>query len=204
MAKKKNSKKTMTLEFLNENARYLYVVIRYYDEPKENLISFYNEAKECLDGNIDFEPPMLNKEHKMLLLLIDLKTLKVLDWNGGYLRMWGKIRYDGTYNLLDDNFMSIWQISRGMPNKLMPPYEHGWNEYLELVIEPDGSLKDWHTPLDFSDFIEYGHEPELIETNKWYHVKDALWDIRQRKLNKEEFDCLLEQLPKLRQYLFAE
>jgi len=71
-----------------------------------------------------------------------------------------------------------------------------------LVIEPDGSLKDWHTPLDFSDFIEYGHEPELIETNKWYRVKDALWDIRQRKLNKEEFDCLLEQLPKLRQHLF--
>ena len=204
MAKTKDSKKTMTLEYLNENARYLYVVIRYYDEPKENLVSFYNEAKECLDENKDFEPPMLNKEHKMLLLLIDLKTLKVLDWNGGYLRMWGKIRYDGTYNLLDENFKSIWQISRGVPNKLIPPYEHGWNEYLELVIEPDGSLKDWHTPLDISDFIEYGHEPKLIETNRWYRVKDALWDICQRKLNKEEFDCLLEQLQKLRQYLFAE
>ena len=178
MAKEKESKKTMTLEYLNEKARYLYVVIRYYDEPKENLISFYNEAKECLDENKDFVPPMLNKEHKLLLLLIDLKTLKVLDWNGGYLRMWGKIRYDGTYNLLDENFKSIWQISRGVPNKLIPPYEHGWNEYLELVIEPDGSLKDWHTPLDFSDFIEHGHEPKLIETNKWYRVKDALWDIR--------------------------
>ena len=34
--------------------------------------------------------------------------------------------------------------------------------------------------------------------------KDALWDIRQRKLNQEEFDCLLEQLQKLRQYLFGE
>jgi hypothetical protein len=168
------------------------------------LVPFYNEAKECLDGNKDFVPPMLNKEHKMLLLLIDLKTLKVPDWNGGYLRMWGKIRYDGTYNLLDENFKSIWQINRGVPNKLIPPYEHGWNEYLELVIEPDGSLKDWHTPLDFSDFIEYGHEPELIETNKWYRVKDALWNIRQRKLNQEEFDCLLEQLKKLRQHLFGE
>jgi len=204
MAKKKDSKKTMTLDYLNEKARYLYVVIRYYDKPKENLVSFYNEAKECLDENKDFVPPMLNKEHKMLLLLIDLITLKVVDWNGGYLRMWGKIRYDGTYYLLDENFKSIWQISRGVPNKLIPPYEHSWNEYLELVIEPDGSLKDWHTPLDFSDFIEYGHEPELIETNKWYRVKDALWDIRQRKLNQEEFDCLLEQLQKQRQHLFAE
>ena len=36
---------TPTLEYLNEKARYLYVVIRYYDEPKENLISFNNEAK---------------------------------------------------------------------------------------------------------------------------------------------------------------
>ena len=43
----------------------------------------------------------------------------------------------------------------------------------------------------------YGHKPEPIYTNKWYRVKDALWDIRQRKLNKEEFDCLLEQLQKL-------
>ena len=81
---------TPTLEYLNEKAHYLYVVIRYYDEPKENLLSFYNEAKECLDGSKNFVPPMLNKEHKLLILLIDLKTLKVLDWNGGYLRMWGK------------------------------------------------------------------------------------------------------------------
>ena len=72
MAKEKESKKTMTLEYLNEKARYLYVVIRYYDEPKENLISFYNEAKESLNENKDFVPPMLNKEHKLLLLLIDL------------------------------------------------------------------------------------------------------------------------------------
>ncbi len=204
MAKKKESKKTMTVEYLNEKAHYLYIVIRYYDEPKENLISFYNEAKECLDGNKDFEPPRLNKEHKLLLMIIDLKRLKVLDWNGGYLRIWGKIRHNGTYNLLDENFKSIWQISRSVPNKLMPPYEHGWNEYLELVIAPDGSLKDWHTPLDFSDFIEYAHKPEAIYTNKWYRVKDALWDIRQRKLNQEEFDCLHEQLQKLRQYLFGE
>ena len=37
---------TPTLEYLNEKARYLYVVIRYYDEPKENLISLYNEANQ--------------------------------------------------------------------------------------------------------------------------------------------------------------
>ena len=60
MAKQTESNKPMTLEYLNEHARFLYIVLPYYDEEKENLISFYDENKKHLESEPDFIPPMLN------------------------------------------------------------------------------------------------------------------------------------------------
>ena len=201
--KKKNRSK-MTVEHLQMNARYLDIVIPYYGDDDGHLITFNDGIMTELEYDEEFVNPMLDAENKQLKLLIDLQTLKVVDWDGGNLRMWGKVRDGGAYTLLDADKKPIWQIQSYVPNKLLPPYEKGWGDYLVLIITPDGSLLEWRTPMDFTDFIEDGHEPEAIETNKWYRVKDALWDIRQRKLNQEELDCLLEQLQKLRQHLFAE
>lgn len=201
--KKKNGSK-MTVEHLQMNARYLDIVIPYYGDDDGHLITFNDGIMTELEYDEEFVNPMLDAENKQLKLLIDLQTIKVVDWDGGNLRMWGKVRDGGAYTLLDADKKPIWQIQSYVPNKLLPPYEKGWGDYLELIITPDGSLLEWRTPMDFTDFIKDGHEPEAIETNKWYRVKDALWDIRQRKLNQEELDCLLEQLQKLRQHLFAE
>ena len=194
MAKKRESNQPMTLEYLNEHARFLYIVLPYYDEEKENLISFYDENKKHLESEPDFIPPMLNKDHKLLTLIIDLQELKIPGWNGGYLRMWGKIRSCAYYTLLDVNMKPIWQLKGYVPDKLLPPYEDGWGEYLELVIEPDGSLKKWRTPLDFSEFIERGREPKPIPTNRWYKVHEAYWDVKDRKLDKDESRLLIEWL----------
>ena len=189
---------TPTLEYLNEKACYLHVVIPYYEDDDRHLITFSDGLMTELEYDEEFVNPMLDAENKQLKLLIDLRTHKVVDWDGGNLRMWGKICDSGTYTLLDVKKNPIWQITGYVPNKLLPPYEHGWGDYAEFDIMPDGSLREWHMPSDFTEFIEDGHEPKPIKTNKWYRVKDALWDIRQRKLNKEEFDCLVEQLKKLR------
>ena len=130
-------------------------------------------------------------------LLIDLQTLKVVDWDGGNLRMWGKVRDGGAYTLLDANKKPIWQIQGYVPNKLLPPYETGWGDYLEFIITPDGSLQEWRTPLNFEDFIEDGHEPKkLIKTNKWYRAKRALWHVHCCNLNKEEMAWLINRLTK--------
>ena len=194
MAKKTESNQPMTLECLNEHARFLYIVLPYYDDEKENLICFYDENNKHLESEPDFVNPMLNKEHKLLTLIIDLQALKVPGWNGGNLRMWGKIRSYAYYTLLDANMKSIWQLKGYVPSKLLPPYEDGWGEYLELVIEPDGSLQKWRTPLDFSDFIERGRKPGPIPTNRWYKTEWAYWDIKDRKLDKDETRLLIKFL----------
>ena len=194
MAKKTEQNQPITLESLNEHARFLYIVLPYYDDEKENLISFYDENKKHLESEPDFINPMLNKEHKLLTLIIDLQELKVPGWNGGYLRMWGKIRSCAYYTLLDANMKPIWQLKGYVPSKLLPPYEDGWGEYLELVIEQDGSQKKWRTPLDFSEFIERGRKPEPIPTNRWYKTEWAYWEIKDRKLDKDETRLLIKFL----------
>ena len=194
MAKKTKSNQPMTLEYLNEHARFLYIVLPYYDDEKENLISFYDENKKHLESKPDFVNPMLNKEHKLLTLIIDLQELKVVDWNGGHLWVWGKIRSYAYYTLLDANMKPIWQLKGYVPGKLLPPYEDGWGEYLELVIESDGSLKKWRTPLDFSEFIERGRKPGPIPTNRWYKTEWAYLEIKDRKLDKDETRLLIKFL----------
>lgn len=163
--KKKNGSK-MTVEHLQTNARYLDIVIPYYGDDDGHLITFNDGIMTELEYDEEFVNPMLDAENKQLKLLIDLQTLKVVDWDGGNLRMWGKVRDGGAYTLLDADKKPIWQIQSYVPNKLLPPYEKGWGDYLELIITPDGSLLEWRTPMDFTDFIKDGHEPEAIETNK--------------------------------------
>lgn len=196
MAKKKDSKKTMTQEYLNEKARYLDIIIPYYGDDDGHLITFNDGMMTELEYDEEFVNPMLDAENKQLNLLIDLQTLKVVDWDGGNLRMWGKVRDGGAYTLLDANKKPIWQIQGYVPNKLLPPYETGWGDYLEFIITPDGSLQEWRTPLNFEDFIEDGHEPKLIKTNKWYRAKRALLQVHSCSLNNEEMAWLINRLTK--------
>ena len=191
--KKKNGSK-MTVEHLQMNARYLDIVIPYYGDDDGHLITFNDGIMTELEYDEEFVNPMLDAENKQLKLLIDLQTLKVVDWDGGNLRMWGKVRDGGAYTLLDANKKPIWQIQSYVPNKLLPPYETGWGDYLEFIITPDGSLQEWRTPMDFTDFIKDGHEPKPIKTNKWYRAKRALWQVHSCNLNEEEMTWLIDRL----------
>ena len=88
------AKEMVTLELLNEKARYLDIVIPYNGDDG-HLITFNDELMTELEYDEEFVNPMLDEENKQLKLLIDLQALKVVDWKGGNLRMWGKVR-DGT------------------------------------------------------------------------------------------------------------
>ena len=187
-------KKKITLDYLNEKARYLDVVIPYYGDDDGHLITFNNGFMTDLEYDEEFVNPMLDAENKQLKLLIDLQTLTVNNWKGGNLRMWGKVRDGGTYSLLDAEKKPIWQIKGYVPNKLLPPYEKGWGDYLEIIITSDGSLQEWRTPLNFTDFIKYDRAPKPVQTNKWYRAEDALWHVRGCNLNLEEIAWLIKHL----------
>ena len=179
---------------LYKEARYLQIVIPY--DKDDRMITFDDSVMIELECNDEFTPPMFNSEDKFLEYVIDLEKRKVLNWDyeDGYLRMQGKVRDSGTYTLLDADKKPLWQIRGYVPNKLIPPFDRGFGDYIELPVDADGSIESWPTTPDFSEFIEEGKEPIPIKTNKWHRAKEALWSVRRMKLNQEEMEWLIGKL----------
>ena len=179
---------------LKQDSSYLQISIPY--DKEDELIRFDDGVMTELECDEEFTPPMLNAEDQLLEFVIDLKKGKMLNWNyeGGYLRMWAKVCDGGTYTLLDSEKKPIWQIRGYVPNKLIPPFENGYGDYIELAIEADGTVVDWPTKPDLSDFVSDGRSPEPIKTNKFHRAEEAYWHVRGMKLNEEEIEWLVEKL----------
>lgn len=188
--------KAMTIDKLERMARYLRISLPYYED--EHLINFDDGLMTEMECDDDFTPPMLDADTLLLEYVIDLKERKVLDWSyeDGYLRMWAKVRDGGTYTLLDADKQPICQIRGHVPNKLIPPFEKGFGDYIELAVEADGTVVDWPKQPDFSDFVENGQSPKPVETNKWYRAERVLRRVHDQRLNREELLWLIEQLKK--------
>lgn len=182
------------IEELKKQACYLLISIP-YDKDNE-LITFDDGVMTELEVDDDFTPPTLDKETQRLEYVVDLKECKALNWNekNGYIRMWAKVRDSGTYTLLDADKNPIWQIHGYVPLKLIPPFEKGYGDYIELAINADGTINNWSQNPDLSDFVEEGESPKPIKTNKWHRAEEALWHIRYMKLNKEEIEWLVREL----------
>ena len=149
-----------------------------------------------LECDEEFVPPMLNAEDQLLEFLIDLKGRKAVGWNyeDGYLRLWAKVCDAGTYTLMDAEKNPLGQICGYVPNKLIPPLEKGFGDYIELAIEADGTVNGWPNNPDLSEFIEEGQAPKSVKTNKWHRAEEAFWRVKDLHLNKEETTWLIEQL----------
>ena len=179
---------------LEREARFLHIAIPY--DKDDELITFDDGLMTELECDEEFVPPMLNAEDQLLEFLIDLKERKAVGWNyeDGYLRQWAKVCDAGTYTLMDAEKKPLCQICGYVPNKLIPPLEKGFGDYIELAIEANGIINGWPTTPDFSEFIEEGQAPKPVKTNKWHRAKEALWRVRDLHLNKEETTWLVEQL----------
>ena len=150
---------------LREETRYLHISIPYDEDEGNELITFDDGFTTELQCEASFIPPMFNSENRTLEVMVDLAEHKVLGWSEekGYIHMWGKVIDYGTYTLFDSSMKPLSQIRGSVPNALIPPYERGFGDYLELTINPDGSLPNWKEKLDFSDFVEGGREPQPIQ-----------------------------------------
>ena len=173
---------------LYKEARYLQIVIPY--DKDDRMITFDDSVMIELECNDEFTPPMFNSEDKLLEYVIDLEERKVLNWDyeDGYLRMQGKVRDSGTYTLLDADKKPLWQIRGYVPNKLIPPLDRGFGDYIELPVDADESIESWPTTPDFSEFIEEGKEPIPIKTNKWHRAKEALWSVRRMNSTRKRWN----------------
>ena len=185
------------LEELQMRACFLHVSIP-YDEDENELMTFDDGLVTKLELEEYFVPPMLNAEMQRLDFVIDLKSGKMQTWKAsdGYVRMWAKVRDSGTYTLLDADKRPFCQIRGYVPFRLIPPFEKGAGDYIELAINADGTINNWPQNLDLSDFVEEGKTPKPIKTNKWHRAEDALRYVKSLKLNEEEQDWLIKELAK--------
>lgn len=153
---------------LRQETRYLHISIPYDEDEGNELITFDDGLTTELQCEAGFAPPMFNNENRTLEVMVDLAEHKVLGWSEekGYIHMWGKVIDYGTYTLFDAGMKPLSQIRGYVPNALIPPYERGFGDYLELTINPDGSLPNWKEELDFSDFVEGGREPQPIQNHQ--------------------------------------
>ncbi len=92
--------------------------------------------------------------------------------------------------MLDSNKQPLWQIHGNVPCKLIPPFEKGWGDYLDICVNSDGSIKDWPQTPDFTDFIEHGRHPETIRSNRWHQVRKAIYSLSALQLDTDELAML--------------
>ena len=189
MAKKT---KNMTLERLQREARFLSISLPYDSREEYCLLEFGNAEDGVLEKKDNYAIPMLDRKNFMFNLEIDLTTCRVQDWKSeyGYWRIWGKVKNYGTYTLLDSNKQPLWQIHGDVPSKLVPPFEKGWGDYLDIRVNSDGCIENWPQKPDFTDFIEHGRHPEIIRSNRWHLVRRAIYCLSDLQLNTDELTML--------------
>ena len=187
---------TTLKEKLENEARFLRISIPYDKRDKYTMVSFDDGVMSELECDESFVPPMYDEKTKLLEFWVDLRERKVKDWDesNGYLRIWAKVRDEGSYTLYDKDMKMLWQIHGYVPNALIPPYEKGFGDYLELAIEGDGTLPQWHDTPDFSDFLVSGREPGPVISYRWNHAATAYYDVLGYKLDKEEVIWLVQRL----------
>ena len=187
---------TTLKEKLENEARLLRISIPYDKRDKYTMVSFDDGIMSELECDESFVPPMYDESTKLLEFWIDLRERKLKDWDesNGYLHIWAKVRDEGAYTLYDTDMKPLWQIQGYVPNALIPPYDMGFGDYLELTIEADGTLPQWHEKTEFSDFLVSGREPGPVTSYKWNHAATAYYDVLSYKLDKEEVIWLAQRL----------
>ena len=174
----------------------MHIAIPYDREWDEfHMITFSDGVMDELETEEDFVIPNYDGENKLMNFTIDLQEGRVVDWSRGeYIRLWGKVRDEGTYTLLDADRKPLWQITGYVPNKLVPPQESGWGDYIRLAIEADGRIEEWPKEMELSEFVEDGHEPRPVRTNKYRKATDALLSLYRYHLNDDEKRWVARQL----------
>ena len=183
-------------EKLENEVRFLRISIPYDKRYKYTMVSFDDGVMSELECGESFVPPMYDESTKILEFWIDLRERKVKGWDesNGYLHVWAKVRDEGTYTLYDTDTKPLWQIQGYVPNALVPPYDMGFGDYLELTIEADGALPQWQETSDFSDFLVSGREPGPVMSYRWNHAATAYYGVLGYKLDKEEVIWLVQRL----------
>lgn len=187
---------TTLKEKLENEVRFLRISIPYDKRDNHTMVSFDDGLMSEFECDESLAPPMYDESTKLLEFWIDLRERKLKDWDesNGYLHIWAKVRDEGAYTLYDTDMKPLWQIQGYVPSALIPPYDTGFGDCLELTIEADGTLPEWQKAPDFSDFLVRGREPGPVMSYRWNHAATAYYDVLGYKLDKDEVIWLVQRL----------
>ena len=183
-------------EKLENEVRFLRISIPYDKRDNHTMVSFDDGLMSEFECDESLAPPMYDEKTKLLEFWVDLREKKLKDWDdsNGYLHVWAKVCDEGTYTLYDTDMNPLWQIQGYVPSALIPPYDMGFGDYLELTIEADGTLPEWQETSDFSDFLVRGRELGPVMSYRWNHAATANYGVLGYKLDKEEVIWLVQRL----------
>lgn len=169
---------------LSEVSRYLVIYIPFDEE----MCSYTDEwMGELRENNY----PLVSKG--MWSAVIDLKTHKLLNWKQEYgsLYFQAKVCDSGTYFLLDKDKTAVCKIAGYVPNGLIPEADD-CGDYIRLKIKDDGTIENWPSEPDFSDFSE---DAEIVGKIDSGIEEVPLFDL-QVELTYSQLMAKLLRLPK--------
>lgn len=128
---------------ITADVQYLEVILQSYSMYPEDWVY-------CGDDNFQLtELPFYVKENDTFVLFIDLNNGQILDWKeGSTLEVCAKVRDEGEYWLLDNNFAKIIKSTdRYVPN-MLDTRGDGYGDYIQFDVDEKGFIKNWKVDLN--------------------------------------------------------
>ena len=125
------------------------VHIPVYAEDQDQFEMVGVDQEDVLENLTGFD-----RDNEEVVWDIDIETGTIQNWNGKEVGLYDKLRDEGTYELIyDDNVIAQYEHEY-VPDFLCIGTE-GYNDYIALSINEDGSIKDWNYYLCHVYCYEY-------------------------------------------------
>lgn len=90
--------------------------------------------------------------------VIDIDTGRITNWGLGVsATLKYKVRDEGNYELLNDKFELITGIYNVYVPEVMCPNSNGFGDYIDMVIDSDGFIKNWKKENVLHEFDYFQH-----------------------------------------------
>lgn len=174
-------------------ARYIRIILPY--DSHDELFAIYDADGNFFDIDEIRQVPLYDEENRQFDFTINLADAKICKWEyNSSIRIRGKVRDSGTYLLLDEGMEPLLQIEGYVPEGVVPPFEHGWGDYVEFCISDDGIVLNWPDNPDLMIFASEGTLPGPVKSNKWGRARQVLYMIKSAGLSKDEVDWIKNNL----------
>lgn len=150
-----------------DEVRYLLVDagVRYYEDATvdgsydismhDNRVEGVYPKMPCVEQIKEHPTDTIHTNHLRWRPMIDIKEGVIINWRKGTTaHAFYKVCDNGTYSLLDADKKVLYEVDSYVPDCLAIEDE-GFGDYIDMVIDEDGKIKDWVcTEDDLTDILK--------------------------------------------------